>query len=775
MRINGGAGAINATVNGAATTGTGSAVVITGTGPATFANTGTITTTGAASSGISISGVTTAAVTCGTVSTTGANSPAVVIAANGTTNVTCGTVSTTGADSNAIVVSNTAGTTTVTAGTTTTTGANSRGIVVSSTGGDVTVTAATTTTSGANASGVTATATNAKVRVIANNVSVSGLNSSAVRASAQSEAFVSVGNALATQANTVEVTSAIGQAVVRIFGTTEARLGGSALVARGATVDIEVLPTGSLLSATGDALVATSSGGGIAIRNTGLISSTGGNSVNADGGPVTLTNSGMLNGRILFGTSADTLNNTGIFNASGTSNFGAGTDALNNDANGRILTSGSATFSNLETLTNAGTISLIGNGVASRLTTSGNYVGAGGQLLVDVDGTTADRLIIGGSATGTTTIDVNRLGTTTFGTSTLVVDAGAGSSAGAFSLAASDRQVGFLTNGIVFDAANNDFRPNSVVGTGVSRSLKLGEAQTNLWYQSANAWTSHMSSRRDTTRTGETGPDIWMVFQGAVDDRDESRTAMTNGISQTFVDDYKQDYFGGQAGAGFGSGGATFGVTGGYLSSHLSFAGIAEGAQMGANNVGAYAGFNTGILFINALAKYDFYNVDVMSGALGYRTDLNGNAYGGEVEIGARLGSDRFFIEPLASIAYVRSDLDRISAFSQSIDFDKFDSVRGTAGARIGGFTQMSNGNGITYYLDGRAVHEFEGDDGLLFTAGGNNVRFENDANGTYGSARGGVQVAMPGGVAGFIEGTGNYGGDDFNSYGGRARLSIKF
>ena len=80
----------------------------------------------------------------------------------------------------------------------------------------------------------------------------------------------------------------------------------------------------------------------------------------------------------------------------------------------------------------------------------------------------------------------------------------------------------------------------------------------------------------------------------------------------------------------------------------------------------------------------------------------------------------------------------------------------------------------MVFYAGGAAVHEFKGDDRLIFGSGGQRIAVFNDRLGTYGQGTIGLNIVTAGGVTGFIEGHGEY-GDDYKGGGGRAGIRIKF
>ena len=104
---------------------------------------------------------------------------------------------------------------------------------------------------------------------------------------------------------------------------------------------------------------------------------------------------------------------------------------------------------------------------------------------------------------------------------------------------------------------------------------------------------------------------------------------------------------------------------------------------------------------------------------MGWSGSFHGDAYGAKAEVGARLGSDAFFAEPLASIAWQRVNLGSLRALGQTLDFDHDTALTGKAGGRIGTSFATGGGSTVVAYVRGDYVHQFRDTGGLLFESGG--------------------------------------------------------
>ena len=130
----------------------------------------------------------------------------------------------------------------------------------------------------------------------------------------------------------------------------------------------------------------------------------------------------------------------------------------------------------LASLSNAGTVSLRGTTAGTTLSVSGSYVGNGGTLVIDTaqgsSGILADRLVVGGNVSGSTSLRVinqGGLGAATAGNGIEVVSVAGTSSATAFALPGSHVSAGayqyYLYKGDTGGAGNNWFLRSYLAGS----------------------------------------------------------------------------------------------------------------------------------------------------------------------------------------------------------------------------------------------------------------------------------------------------------------------
>jgi outer membrane autotransporter protein len=784
-----------------------------------------------------------AAVTTTTVATTGFNATGIqAISGAGGTNVAFGDVSTAGTFATGVVAGSTGGNVTVNGGSVTATGPISSAIYGYSDTGAVNVTTSGNVAStGRGGFGIYAASTTGNVNVSANNVSTvaadladTATSRSAIYAQGANANVTVTGTAqmagqalyggpadaitvIATggnaSANVNNVTStgatsralsvtATNNATARVTGLVSAAGTGAdaVFVDAGNLARVDIASTGRITSANGNFITANSVNG-TTINNAGVLGSAqNGYAIAVLGGPATINNSGTLNSDILLTAGNDTVNNTGRFVLVENPNFGAGADVFNNRgtvalAVGRT-TPANVTFAGLEQFNNSGLVDLRNGVVGDRVTIPGSFAGSGAsQLGLDVNlGTAAsDRLILGAAATGSTTILLRNTGAQSlFNPGSVLVQAGAASSANAFTLGgATDGGIdaGLVRYQIVYNPTNLSYSLVGGPSDAAYRTLNYVEGVRSIWLKSADAVSSQLQARRDQLWSeGEAGTSgkVWGQMYGSVETRDNGGAFTAFGATRSVNTGYQQDYFGGQLGIDFGGGsgergGFAFGVTGGYLSSSMNFDRSADRIRFDVVNVGVYGSFTSGNVFVNGLAKYDYYWAKAKSTGGGFDTSLNGDAYGGRVEAGLRFGSDTFFAEPAVSLSYVKTKFDDFASQGTSVDFDDQEGLRGRAGGRIGTQFDMF-GSKASLYAGANYVHEFKGRDRVTFASGGQTLSYLNNRVGDYGEAKLGVEIGQSGGVSGFIEGQYIRSFDDnaaqrsgIEGAGGRAGLRVRF
>ncbi|MEO0463441.1 MAG: autotransporter outer membrane beta-barrel domain-containing protein [Pseudomonadota bacterium] len=552
----------------------------------------------------------------------------------------------------------------------------------------------------------------------------------------------------------------------------------------GVSVRVEGTATGQT-----SALAITNEGAGpTLITNNGSISAASGQALVINGTAADVTNAGTLTGFVTLTGNGDTFTNTGMFMATGDSVFGAGNDTFANSGTLALAGTAPVTFTGLETFENSGLVSLSDGQAGGSLNLPGDFSGTSGSTLsidVDFEAQQADVLTIGGAATGSSVININQIGMVPdglFGT-VLVVDANEGSASDAFTIAGDMASAGLIEFGLLFDASANDYFVSTAPSAAARQTSTMAETARGAWQASADAWGQQMLSMRDTNVSGENGVGTaeggvrgWLSAYGSQIERDGSAAVNLGGATTGFDLGYEQSFIGMLAGVDFGSETLRYGMTGGYLRSDVELAGTPNTIDYDVLTVGAYVALDTGPFFANALAKYDLISGDLDSTTGGFSADVNGSAYGVTANVGGLLG-DRagFFVEPSAEISYNIADLDPITAAQGDFAFDEGQSLLGKVGARAGKGFEIGGMTPASVFVGARYVHEFEGEDGVVFSSGTQGVGFGNVAVDDYGEFSGGISI---GGRKDRVSGTltGQYmTGEDLDGYGASLNIRVRF
>lgn len=673
-------------------------------------NLGNVVTTGAGSAGVVIAATGDVDLDVGTVTATG---PGVDIATAGGGSLSLGTGAVATSEDGATAVALTAdGPVSFTGTTTTTTGANAPAIDIATTGtGAVTVTTGVVSATGAGSDAVRiAAAGNAPVQVTVNG-NVTSADGAGVSASSAGTVAVTVGSGVTVQGATTGIVldGAAGNTLT-INGTVRSSLAGNpAWTVTGGPLTLN-LGTGGTFAGT-----AAFTDGNDVLNNTGSLA---------------------LGTGLTFGAGDDTLNNAGTATLTGTVDFGAGVDAFVNTGT-VVAVGGTAAVANLETFTNRGLIDLRDGAANDTLTISGNFVGGtGSRLGLDVNGNTADRLVVGGAASGSTAIELAVLNPLVNTTGIVVVDTGAATvPAGAFTLAGQTGQ-GLIDYSLV--TTGGDVRLVSQANVAAADALLLNRVGRDFWYNSADVYGSYAAARRVDFGSDRTGRPVGLWGQLYYHrDRygDEDRAVALFGTPVTADQRTRTGVRGVQGGIDFGLANFVVGVTGGYQ--HVT-AGSAYGNAMHGEgyNYGAYAQFGMANgIYGGVLVKRDEFDLDVSNAGRGISAfDIGGRSTGIEGEIGFRFGGfGSINLDASAGFAHVRTRIDDYSYGFLDFDTDTFTSQRGRLGVRA------SFAGAIAPFVDAKVFHEFKNDNAVLIGSGALGSELVDAKRGTWGRFEAGV------------------------------------
>lgn len=457
-------------------------------------------------------------------------------------------------------------------------------------------------------------------------------------------------------------------------------------------------------------------------------------------GPLSAGGGNFLNGALL-NIGANAFNNIDILtnSAGGIINIAGGTIGAVATVNaGTINAAGRSTIAGA--LTNSGLINLQNNVAGARLTVTGNFTGAAGSTIaldVNARASIADQIVIAGSATGSTTLNVAGLtpgNPFTIGPNLVVVQGaaslnafifgnvlnfgtllevllplpnGAGlsfapatiaSSAGlSGSIAKSAAQTAsYVSNDVVFDRISylrNSIRRDSPQGTGVAAMAYAQEfAKDDPISPYVRAEAAPPAS------LGSPKPAAWIRGFGDYEQRDGQASFGFAGTNFTSNLGYRQGtggLMGGidavWSGLATASDGLVLGLLGGYTSSRVDLRDSPTTQVFSGPSVGAYGTYLTGNWFFDMLFKVDLLSLDI--NIPGLSQSANPTNYNLATNIGYKFDlPNRYYIEPTAGLEYVRTNFDHATALTETtVALNNGDAVWARAGARIG--TEWIAGN----------------------------------------------------------------------------------
>ncbi len=612
-------------------------------------------------------------------------------------------------------------------GTNLATGNFSTGVWSRSTGGSNNVTGGTTTVLGTNSFGLSVETFDGTAVVNTGVITASGTGSNGVLS------FTGLSSLAICGSNTVNVT---GNITATGYGVVASGCGATTVnVNAGTTVSTPASGTTTIDNSAGTVSTTVINGTVNAFFSSNL-------AVNQGGTSSLLVNNGTLIGRYDGTTGADTFVNNNNLLISGTSDFRAGADLFVN--NGTMTTDGATTFAGLETFGNnnilvlapdlfslpattffgasgtiraeggATTITSLATIVSSAnldlqdgvtddvLTLTNAYSGSGGaSLSIDASGTAAD-LLVTGSASGTTAVNVTTIGGLAFNQAgILVVDNGT-STADAFVLGANPG------NGLfnyTLEQRGADFYLVTDPTPLVFAPLAIGNLAQDMWYQGADTYLSYAALRRGDDADRHSPVYLWAQLYASQDRYGDHETATIDSTEFEFDNRLKTHRRGAQVGIDFDVAGFTLGATGGYQ--HAKADGDVASFDAEGHNLGLYGLFGgpSGI-YGGLLLKKDWNEVRMQNSEfINQRPDATATGIDGEV--GYRFGGGSVLWDVQAGLSHVRTKIDDFSAGGLAYDFDRITSTRGRLGARAG-FAAMWGA-----YIDAKLLHEFSGNTDL--------------------------------------------------------------
>ena len=707
----------------------------------------------------------------------------------------------------------------------TTAGELSRGIQAVSSGSDVDVESGSVQTAGAGAYGIYVAGTG-DVRVVSGSVRTGGADAPGITAYAEGDMELQAGT-VATEGERAHGIDAVATGNLGLVATQVVVDGEAAhgIRAHSREGDIEIT-TGAVSAAGADAVavVAQADAGDIHIRASGRVASAqswaidasaeagavrlevasgqvvdggvrlhslGGSTIDihgeiigghagalvVSGGAATVNNhSNTIIGSVRLSDGDDLFNNLGTWMASGTSDFGAGSDRLVNTGLFAATAAGTTTLANLGSFVNEGTMDLANGRSGDRLEMPGaTFVGGTGSTIrVDVDFATGDSDTLAvGAVQGTSLVQVNDAST------------GAGFNLEGISIIESDQALdgdefsmdlglaggGLLAYDLEFDPATNRFVVRALPGSASFELIKAAAAGQDFWAKSADAWAARMLAARDGAASGTgSGNGVWLEgHAGGLDFENRGRFDLGGGSVER---DMSTDSSWSGVQAGYdrvwseGDGHAMFGITAGHTRYELAFADQGGRYDLDGANLGVYGSYGRGLFFVHGLAKVDRFSGELRTSQAALGGAIEGASHGARIDAGLRFGQ-RFWLEPVVGASWVRTRVDDFGSALVEAEFDTATSLQTRAGLRFGGSGVVS-GATLVPSLGVYAVDERRGENRTVLWLGGEGNAAVDTPHGNYGRAEVSLTL-LAGNAQVFIRGGTDFGGgsDGFNARAG--------
>jgi outer membrane autotransporter protein len=207
------------------------------------------------------------------------------------------------------------------------------------------------------------------------------------------------------------------------------------------------------------------------------------------------------------------------------------------------------------------------------------------------------------------------------------------------------------------------------------------------------------------------------------------------------------------------------GLLGGFFEAGSDYGPGLERADYQGGQVGLYATYLGAGFFADANLKASFF--DANAGSLNERSNRLASvaAFEAQVDLGYRFDQGAWFIEPVATLAYAKTDLAKKSVEpGQRVEFASSESLQGRVGARAGGVVYNKGGVSVEPSVTISIGKEFARDNNVTFLSGGP-TGDPFTAPGKGESAFGAVSVNVDvlnsnTGMTGFVKADGKFGED---------------
>lgn len=282
----------------------------------------------------------------------------------------------------------------------------------------------------------------------------------------------------------------------------------------------------------------------------------------------------------------------------------------------------------------------------------------------------------------------------------------------------------------------------------------LPGAAQSIWQLTTHTITDRQADLRGKGATGE----VWLRAAGEVSQRNFG--SAFQGYDATYNFDHAYKLYAGTIIGGMdliagesGDYDYVLGVQLGYVSSSFDLETSESSGQFTGATGGVYASVWNSRYFFDSTFNVNALTLDYDAPALSSQTNTWLNSIGAAAEAGARyMLSERFYAEPLVAGSFTQTTFEEISLTSGEVQPEDASSRRAALGLRVGADYAGQSVN-WSYFLTGRAWHEFEGESEGVFTNPGDNLPLSaDDFSGTFSEFEAGLTMSNDAGtVSGFV------------------------
>jgi outer membrane autotransporter protein len=335
-------------------------------------------------------------------------------------------------------------------------------------------------------------------------------------------------------------------------------------------------------------------------------------------------------------------------------------------------------------------------------------------------------------------------------------------------------QKGFIQYQLAFDATNSNFALVSAPSASAVEMASLMAGMQNLWHMTAEGSDDRVAAIRQNYAAnldGATpvpaaantadGMSVWGKLSYGEFRRDTSLSLSGLAGSLSYDTSYNQTMEALQVGVDHlvskdADGTWVLGALIGYDTSRLHFKADANKARYTVWNFGAYASYMSGPWFGDLLVKDDLTRVKFDFPSVPGIAKRDGNSIGGKLTVGGRFADEGIDLQPMASLAYVRSSLSDVDVPGSNFNFDSGSSFRGTLGLRLS--TDVDDGM-VRWqpFVFAGVGQEFDAKNSVTMTSGGSSVLIADKPFRTFGIGSLGFNVLGQNGLSGFVKADGLY------------------